>query len=152
MEQIRTNLKTVLFNFILILLIVSCKNNDTNDQKNSLLKQSTKLNNSLYQIVKLDSLNSRYFVVIDTSITKDFAKICSIVLEIEENYLNQNINNKFFHVSFFSDVKYAKYKDELKLSILNIWPKHYLAEFNSEKGELVIYPLIPAKQKIFKLK
>lgn len=106
---------------------------------------------SLYQIVRIDTANVRFFVVIDSSLIRDIEKMQSIIENISARYSPkekfENFKKYGFTLSFFSKRVYAAYKDELPSEKFADWNRNYLAEYESRNQELWVYPLLLDKKK-----
>lgn len=155
--------KILIFN-ILFFTAVSCetavKNNKTGSNKSvkNVQQRSVKTGDntaeviSKFKVVLVDStagLIQRVFVVIDSN---NISVIRNAICNIYENYQLTEKSN----ISFFSDEKYANYKDELFYDESRVFndenkylPKeeyknwlnyYYLAEYELKSKELVLFP------------
>jgi hypothetical protein len=116
------------------------------------LENNLRNENMYFEIVKIDERNERLFVVIELKIIKNF-KLTEEVIEQAWVFINKNKpswSNRW-NVSFFSDKKYASYKDDIKVS-KGSWRENYLAEYKNENNLLILFPLRPNKRVEFKTK
>lgn len=141
------------------LILISCEskvqNNNLKDSHNSTVKisqqESVKLVNDnddfndKFKVVLIDSTNKmiqRVFVVIDSN---NISVIRTAICKICKKY---NLTNKS-NISFFTEEKYANYKDKLFNIDDKFFPKeeyekwlnnYYLAEYESISEELTLFP------------
>jgi hypothetical protein len=157
---------------ILLLNFIACTNskfNDTseltNGSKNTQI-ESTIQNSSLLltktkaEIAYYDSISKRYFVVIDSSIVFDKKIIKQVIRDLEEN----NETSLKASISFFSDYKWANYKDILFINTPIKYPIeeysnwlnfYYQGEFDFQTREYHTFPISDSKlhkRKTFKIK
>lgn len=128
---------------------------------NTIVSDLIKLN--FCEVVRLEYYNrslQRIFVVISPDAAGDILLIQQAICTFQSVY---PVDNHISNVSFFSDKKFAGYKDELFFSTDKSLPKHeyakwldfyYLGEFNFQAMEYVTYPASyqAGKQKRLKIK
>ena len=123
---------------VLIEDIDETENADTTDE----ILYFVEINNA--EIVKIDKYNSRFFLTIDKEILTDNSAINEIICDVEFWY--ETDSN--FHISFFTQKKWANYKDELfkenskfsKEEYKNWMNDYYLGEFDFNKRKISTYP------------
>ena len=115
----------------------------------------------LYEIADIDSRRGiweRIFVVIDTKKVHDSSVINKVVCEINKSPAVQRAD-----ISFFSDKKYAGYKDVLFFSKESMLPedeypdwrnKYYLGEFEKSTNTYTAFPaaVTNVNKKVYRLK
>ena len=88
-------------------------------------------NESDFEICRIDSSNSRIFISIDSTNTENIQIISQILSSINKSFYFKS----GLRVSFFSDCKYANYKDFLfheEGIQYSIFYENYLAEYNKD--------------------
>ncbi len=159
---------------IAILIAASCTNQQTNStwrgvsdqvKEDSVdlfnIAQNTKIKGAPnYEISKVDDSNGhiqRVFVVINSSSVYDTSQISRITFSLKSQYALDNKSN----ISFFSDRRYADYKDNLfdgtspslSMSEYKNWlDLYYLGEYSFESNQYATFPACaqPNKQKVYR--
>jgi lipopolysaccharide export LptBFGC system permease protein LptF len=107
--------------------------------------EDPKLNDAPFTLARIDNRSQRVFVVIDSNIVNDIHKIRAIVKAV-------NDNNKFkddLNISFFSNAKYAGFKDEFEdnKGIPNKdFFLSYIGEYNKKTKTYWTYPAAASKK------
>lgn len=126
---------------LLAFYLISCGSNP----KPSKVFEKIDTNNLLFTVARIDTSNQRVFVIIDSAIITDIDKIKTIIKQVDDSYQFQYDLN----VSFFSNSKYAGYKDEFEdkgvLSAKEFF-QNYLGEYNRHTKTYWAYPALPTKK------
>ena len=138
------------FIIIFVFCFISCNDAPKPNKQGDVIKtmdknKGQKLNDSLFTVARIDNHSQRVFVVIDSNILNDINRIRTIIKEV-------NDRNKFkddLNISFFSNKKYAGYKDEFEDN-RGIPSKEfflsYLGEYNKQTKIYWTYPTSPGKK------
>jgi hypothetical protein len=106
-------------------------------------------------VLNEDEANKRLFVKADHNIVQKIDEIKVILRQID-SYIKA-CKPGWSHqwsVSFFTEKKYAFYKDEdaVRNYVMDgSWGRNYLAEYSNRKKQLIRYPLEPQKRLIDKI-
>ncbi len=115
------------------------------------------VSNHEFQVAWIDTNNARIFVVVEGKTIanqknmKKLAKYFQDGLKQISNSLKRN-QISGFDISFFSERKYATYKDSIDTSEIIRWEKSYLGEYSSKKKEILLHPLNPKLMRIIKMR
>jgi hypothetical protein len=114
---------------------------------------SDELSNSTSEIVvyKVDESNSRLFVHADEDTFSALDSTCEVINKVK-SYITANKQSwgNDWSVSFFSDAKYAYYKDDAAVMPYHhsgLWQENYIAEYNNTDKLLITFPAISEKGK-----
>lgn len=100
-----------------------------------------------YRATHLDTSTGRYYVVMDSGIMADEDSLAARLKGIAKARLLDMWNGKAIKIALFSDPVYAYPIERLKKADRKLWADHYLADYDSEKNEVRIYPKLPARRK-----
>jgi len=126
---------------LLAFYLISCGDNP----KPTEIFEKIDANNLLFTVARIDTINQRVFVVIDSVMIDDIDKIKTIIKQVDDSYEFQYDLN----VSLFSNIKYVGYKDEFEdkgvLSAKEFF-QNYLGEYNRHTKTYWAYPALPTKK------
>ena len=155
---------------ITLLIFTSCTNHQVTPQlsgateqvkDDSVVRPNAKSESaSAYEISKVDDRNGhidRVFVVINPSSVYDTSQVRQVILSVKSRYVLDSKSS----VSFFSDRRYADYKDNLfdgtspslSMSEYKNWlDLYYLGEYSFESNQYITFPACAQtnKQKVYR--
>lgn len=73
------------------------------------------------------------------------------LLKMADDRLLSMWNGKPIKVALFSDKAFAHPKQSMPKEQRKKWTEHYLADYDSEKKEIWLYPALPAKKRKLEL-
>ena len=100
-----------------------------------------------YRVPFQDTSSGMMYVSMDSGI---LANEDSLVLRLQKFLEKRKLDmwgDKFTKVALFSDPLYAHPKETIKKSERKAWADHFLAEYDSKKNVVWIFPAVPAKRK-----
>lgn len=105
-----------------------------------------------YNWVDEDTSNGRMYVSMDSGILAKEDSLIARLHQLAERRTWDKWNGKPIKVALFSDERYAHPKGELDKHDRKKWAENFLAEFDTKKNEVWLYPALPAKKKKLDLK
>lgn len=106
--------------------------------------------NYSFQVVKVDTLNLNFFIVINSLLINNPFCIEILIRRIKRTHDFIDNSNRL-SISFYTDKSCADYKTELPEDKIAKLDSTYIAVYNHKKRELKTYPLQPKKMNIYKL-
>jgi len=98
-----------------------------------------------YELVKIDKVNRRAFIVIPRQIMEKRSELCAAVLRIRTELRDKASDTEMWAISLFDRQEYANYKDEIPTGKITEWKKSYLGEIDSQ-NVLWTFPAVPEKK------
>lgn len=127
-------------------IVEEINNLDRNSTKSQTKVNPTKETKVNYEVIRHDEISDRYFVVLDSNLVYNYELITQMICELS----SQNDVTLNSDISFFSEIKWADYKDILFSNPDKKYPKeeyqkwlnsYYLGEFDFKNRVYRAYPV-----------
>lgn len=104
-----------------------------------------------YNWVDEDTSTGRMYVSMDSGVLANEDSLISRLRQIAERRTWDKWNGKPIKVALFSEERYAHPKKELNKIDRQKWARNFLAELDTKKNEVWVFPALPTKKRKLKL-
>lgn len=100
-----------------------------------------------YRVPFEDTSSGRMYVSMDSGILANEDSLVSRLQTFLANRKSDMWGSKFSKVALFSDPLYAKPKEAIKKGERKAWADHFIAEYDSKKNAVWLFPADPARRR-----